>query len=176
VKKSRENCRRRLRSESGKSRIAVGGVADEREVVGDRFGVTPNFCYARALRAFRSCIDLRRSPATPATDLCPASRCRSSGPFGLAPTAPPRMPRIIGLQLDHRPDDDAHRVDASSIGWNCAHSALDARAGLYPATARGTTDDVIGRDRCASPSRSSRASCAPRGPRRARITVGAPQA
>ena len=82
-----------------------------------------------------------------------------------------RGERVVGLELDHRPDGDAHRRERLLERMELrAQRRVDAVAGLVagPEVVAERLDDVVGRDadvrRAAS--RPSRAPCAARRPRR----------
>ena len=135
--------------------IAVGRVADERQVVGNRAPARRRTSRARRLRRGSSCA--RRSTCTtrsPRThwreilvgrpDAAPARR--ASSPSAIARR---RRERIVGLELDHRPDDDAHRGERVLERMELREQRrLDALAGLVagPEVVAKRLDDVVGGD------------------------------
>ena len=96
------------------ARIAVGRVADEREIVGDAMPARRRTFRARRRRRESSCRAGRPARrgrrARTARDPCRASRCETfSTRVVCGGEMRGRRERVVGLELDHRPDRDAHR-------------------------------------------------------------------
>ena len=165
-----DQTRRADRADAGDARIAVGGVADQREPVGDELRVDAELlAHAGGVadRLPRRSTCTTRSPRRTAPGPCRASRCRPSRHARpRRRCAPPRRarrpPRARPSATPRRP---SRRAPPRADGTARTAPARCPRRSCSPARGRcGTTRSRDRwRRRCASrPSRSSAAPCAAR--------------
>ena len=145
--------RRRLGAPARQARISVGGIADERQVVGNRLGAHAELLdrppASSLIVRVRRIICTTRVPRThcarslsgvqisDAIDLAALRRDRAR-----------RRERVVGLELDHRPHGDAERGERFFEQRKLRPQVrLDAVAGLVPGPepVPERLDDVIGR-------------------------------
>ena len=149
-----ENGSRRFRSPASQSRIAVGRIAHQRQVVGDRrrrdtpnFWITPASSMVTRVRRFSWTMRVPRTHCarslsgvqmiTRSTRAIPSGRHR------------PGSQRIVRLKFHHRPDDNAGRREHVFEQWELRQQVgFNAFAGLVtrPQSVAKRFDDVIGRN------------------------------
>ena len=148
-----ENGSRRLRAPARQARIAVGRVADQREVVGDRRRRDAELLDDAGLvaRDARPAIQLDDARAAHALGEVLVRRADDHA-FDTRIASRRHRPggeRIVRLELHHRPDDDAGRREGVFEQWELRQQVgFDAFAGLVarPQSIAERLDDVIGGD------------------------------
>jgi hypothetical protein len=141
----------RLRAPPAQSGVAIGRITNQCKVVGNRGGRHPELCHDPRFIPKHARPPIQLHHARPADALreilvwCadddafhPRVRRRRRRPCGQC---------IVGLELDHRPDDDACRLERGfKQGELCEQVGLNARPGLVarPQSVAERFDHVVG--------------------------------
>ena len=153
--------RRRLRAPARQARIAIGSVANEREIVRNRQGGTPNFCATPLSSRIARVRAVQLHDAVPprthwARSLSGVQITTRPTRGSAAASARRRRQRIVGFELDHRPDDDPHRDECAFQNRELRPEAPDRclRSSCSPATSSLRNDSMtrsVATPRCVTP-------------------------